>query len=133
MTTSVFESYVALTEQDPHTVPSMSLEERALLLEDRVAVHTSLFHAMESRIGPDGLTEAHRPLIPLYQRWMAAARQLVVQAREFRAAGRPLANLDPLGFAINAAKNVADDFDWTVDLNARIRRGEPPEPGRPLE
>ena len=130
--TNVFESYLALAEQDPHRGET-DLVERAAALEDQVAAHTAILHAMDSRLGEGGLTEAHRPLIPLYQRWMKAARQLVVRAREMRAAGRPITGIDELVCAINSSKDVAEDFDHTVELNEKIRRGEPPGPGRPLD
>ena len=131
--TNVFESYLALAEQDPHPGSRGTLEDRASSLEDQVAAHTAIFQAMESRLGDQGLTESHRPLIPLYQRWMNAARQLVVRARELRAQGRPVAGVDELVCAINGAKDVAEDFDHTVELTNRIRRGEPPGPSRPLQ
>lgn len=86
---SVFESYFALTEQETSAGPSHTISERAAALEDRVAMHVAIFEALERRIGGDGLTAAHGPLIPLYQRWPKIARQLVVLARELRAAGRP--------------------------------------------
>ena len=133
MTTKVFESYIALAEQDAPIGPTPTVEARAAALEDQVAAHTAIFEAMERRIGPDGLAEVHRPFIPLYQRWMKGARQLVTQARLFRTEGRPIGGVDELVCAINRAKAVAEDFDQTVQFNDRIRRGEPPGPSRPFE
>jgi hypothetical protein len=132
MTSKVFESYLALAEQDPSAGATPSPEERAVALEDRIAAHTAIFAAMERRIGDEGIGEPHRPLIPLFQRWMHGARQLVAQARDTRAAGRPIRGVDELVCAINDAKVVAERFDQTVQVNDRLRRGEPPGPSRPL-
>lgn len=122
MTTSGFETYLAASEQGSQSEPDRSLEERASILEDRVAAHTGIYEAMARRTGE--VSEAHRPLIPLYQRWINAARQLVIQARGFRAQGRPIAGIDELVCAINLAKFVGQDFDHTIDFNDRARRGE---------
>jgi hypothetical protein len=122
---SVVDSYLALAEQDPAGVGSTGVEERATALEVLVALHTAFYEVLERRLGDDGLTDAHRPLIPLFRRWMESARQMVEQARELRSKGRPIAGIDPLVCAINRAKIPAESFDHFVELNERMKRGEP--------
>jgi hypothetical protein len=124
--TSVFEPYLALAELEDAAAADRTVEQRAAILEDRAAAHTAIFKAMNRRIDQQGVIESDRSLIPLYQRWIASARQMVVLARESRAAGRPIAGIDDLGFSINRAKPVADRFDQTLQYHERIRRGERP-------
>jgi hypothetical protein len=131
--TSIFEPYLALAERADPTAADRSMEERAAILEDRVAAHMGVFDAMQRRIGDQYLTQLHRPLIPLYQRWMNAAREMVARAREFRAEGRVIAGIDELVCDINLSKLVAESFHRTVEFNDRVKRGEKFGPYRPAD
>jgi hypothetical protein len=122
---SVLDSYLTLLESDPGMGPSGVAAERAIAVEESVAVHSAIFDVMERRIGPGGLNHMHRPMIPLFQRWITVARRIVADARELRLAGHPLKGIDDLLRAINHAKLVAEYFDETVAMNERIGRNEP--------
>jgi hypothetical protein len=130
--TSALEAHIAVVEREAQLPPGATIEDRASALEDLITIHRSVFEIMDRRIGPDGLSEVHRPFIPLFQRWIDAARQIVVRARELRAQDRVVAGIDDLVCEINAAKLVAEHFDSTVASNERVRRGEPPGPSRLL-
>lgn len=140
MMTTALEPHLALLEQasqdvaaaDPvaATVASGAGADR---LDELIALHVSLFEVMERRLGTDGLSECHRPLVPLYQRWLETARRFRDQARDQRRrTGRPAAGLDDLLRAMNQSKIVAEDFEHVVRVNEQIRAGTYPPIGRPL-
>jgi hypothetical protein len=118
------ESHLALLEREAASSAEVSPAERTRGLEDLVALHLALFEAFERRLGPDGVNEDHRPLVPLFRRWLATARRFAASAAELRRQGHTPARLDDLMWAINRAKLVAEDFDHVVALNQRIARGE---------
>ena len=94
-------------------------------VEDMIAMHLAVFAALERHLGDDGLAEAHRPLVPLFQRWLETARRIKAKVGELRAKGQTVAGLDDLLRTINRSKPVAERFDDMVELNERIKRGEP--------
>ena len=122
---SVLDSQLALLERETVGRPDAMPAERAAAVADLVALHTAVYEeVMERRLGDHGLTEAHRPLVPQFRRWIETARRVVAAARDLRAAGESVAGVDDLVRAINRAKPVVEAFDETVSLNQRIARGE---------
>jgi phosphoglycolate phosphatase-like HAD superfamily hydrolase len=128
---TVLESHLALLEREAFAAPAPSDAGDSDRLEQLVALHVALYEVLERRLGPDGLVEAHRPLVPMFQRWLETARQLKAEARRLRVAGQPVPDLDDLLRAMNRAKCTAEAFDHFVALNERLARGEKPQ-GRPL-
>jgi len=120
----VLESHLALLEREAASAADASPAERARRLEDLVALHLALLDAFERRLGPDGVNEGHRPLVPLFRRWLATARRLAASAAELRRQGHTPARVDDLMWGINSAKLVAEDFDCVLALNQRTARGE---------
>jgi hypothetical protein len=102
-------------------------EDEVQHIEDMIAIHLGVFTALESHVGEDGLTAAHRPLVPLYQRWLETARRIKAAVAQLRAKGQNVAGLDDLMRTINRSKLVAERFDDMVALNERMARGEPGE------
>jgi hypothetical protein len=96
-------------------------------VEDLIAIHLAIFEALQRHIGEHGLTAAHRPLVPLFQRWLETARRIKGTISELRAKGLSVAGLDDLLRTINRSKPVAEDFDDMVALNERLARREPGE------
>jgi len=121
---TVLESHLALLEQEAEARPTPTAVEQGAMLDVLVALHTAFYGVLESRIGPDGVTEAHRPLVPLFQRWLRTGRRIVQSARESKAAGRRVAGVDDLVKAINLSKAVAEHFDHYVELNKHIAAGD---------
>lgn len=121
---TLLESHLSLLEQEAEAHPAPTVAEQGTLLDELVALHTAVYEVMELRIGPDGVSERDRPLVPLFRRWLQTGRRIVAAAGASRRAGRPIARLDDLGFAINRSKLVAEDFDRFVELNRRIAAGE---------
>jgi hypothetical protein len=121
---NVLESHLALLEREAEARPGVTTAERAGVVGELIALHAAVFGVMERHVGVNGLAEAHRPLVPLFRRWLETARRIVAAARDLRAAGHPVGDLDDLLRAMNRAKPVAEDFDHVVRLNARLARGE---------
>ena len=121
---SALESHLELLEREAHAAPRAGQAPGAL--EELIALHTGLYEVMERRIGPGGLSEGHRPLVPMFRRWLDTARRLAAAAaaRDDHDPGRPAAGLDELLRAMNRAKPVAEDFEHVIRLNERIARGE---------
>jgi hypothetical protein len=117
---SILESHLELLEREVGVHPNSSAAESAIAVEDAISVHLALFDVLERRIGTGGLSEQHRPLVPLFQRWLDAARRIVKSA----AKSSPASGLDGLLRAINRAKPAAEDFDRIVALNNRTTSGE---------
>lgn len=122
---SVLESHLALLEREAEVRMDSTGPERARLLEDVVSLHTAVYEAIERRIAGEGLTEADRPLVPLFRRWLSAARRILQSAGELRSQGQRVHGLDELLRAINRAKPAADDFDQVVAVNRRTASHEP--------
>ena len=121
---SVLDSQLALLERETAGNVETTPAERAGALADLVALHTAVYEVMERRIGDAGLTEAHRPSVPQFRRWIETARRAVAAARQLRTVGEQVPGVDDLVRAINRAKPLAEEFDETVKLNQRIARGE---------
>jgi hypothetical protein len=115
---AALESHLSLLEHEAADASVADAAERAGLIKDLIALHLAVFEGMERHLGPDGLTEAHRFMVPLFRRWIHTARSLVGTARDLKSVGVIL-QLDPLLSAINRAKPVAEDFDHFVQLNHR--------------
>jgi len=122
---TVLESHLSLLEHEAEGAPESTMSERVERTQDLISLHLAVYEALERHIGGGGLTEAHRPLVPLFQRWLHAARRIVDAARELRRQGQPVPEVDDLVRTINRSKPMAEDFDDFVRLNERIRRGEP--------
>lgn len=120
---AVLESHLSLLEREAETPSGTNVAERAGFIEDLIALHLAVFEGIERHLGEDGLTEVHRFMVPLFRRWVHAARSMIVTARDLKAAGVAI-HLDALLSGINRAKPVADDFDQFVELNQRLGRGD---------
>ena len=121
----VLESHLAPHEQEAVADSTVPLSDRASALSDVISFHVSLFEALDRRLGTEGLSEAHRPLVPLFQRWLITARRMATAARELIAQGQLVVGLNDLARAMNRAKPTAEHFDYYVETNDRIARGEP--------
>lgn len=121
---SALECHLALLEREALNRPTPSGSEGADRLDEVIALHVGLYEVMERRVGPNGLSDAHRTLVPMFRRWLATARLFVADARDLRAAGRPVVGVDDLLRAINRAKPIAEDFEHIVTLNGRVARGQ---------
>src|SRR5258706_587647 len=80
-------------------------------VEDLIAFHLTALERLEIHLCPDGLSQADRELVPLFQRWLRAARNVKELARAHRDGGPPVGNYDDLPRAINRSKPIAEDFD----------------------
>ena len=129
---SVLEPHLALLERQAESRSGASAAERAGALEDVVSLHTAVYQVMERHLGEQGLTEAHRPLVPLFRRWLHAARGIVAAARDLRTEGQEVGGLDDLLRAMNRAKPAAEDFDYILGLNQRVGRAGEAATYRPL-
>src|SRR4051812_38387165 len=107
------ESQIGLLERG---APSPDLRE----VEDLIAFHLTALERLESHLGPGGLSEADRPLVPLFQRWLTAAKHVKELARNLRTAGHAVEGFDDLLRAMNRSKPVAESFDYFVGLNRRL-------------
>lgn len=119
---AALESHLSLLERESQIPPGVSTLDQAKLIQDLVALHLAVFDGLERRLGSEGLTESHRPMVPLFRRWLQTARRLIVWARDLRGNGI-LIDLDPLLSAINRAKPIAEDFDYFIGLNQGLDRG----------
>jgi hypothetical protein len=72
--TTFLESQIGLLEREPM---SSDVSE----IEDLIAFHLTALDRLESHLGPGGLSERDRPLVPLFQRWLSAARKVKEFAR----------------------------------------------------
>ena len=89
-------------------------------VEDLIAFHVIALDRLESHLGPHGLSEADRPLVPLFQRWLSAAKQVKEAARNLKSQGHSVEGFDNLLRAMNRSKPVAESFDYFVELNKRL-------------
>jgi len=113
---SILEPYLALLEQHPERSTDAMGSDRLQDIADAVEIQLAVFEALQRRIGPGGLSDAYRHLIPMFNRWVHSARELLKSAGVLRAT--PFAKtMERLGFAINRAKLVTEDFDEIVRLN----------------
>lgn len=129
---ALLESHLSLLEHEAEGTSEMTISERVDRTQDLISLHLGVYEAMEHHIGEGGLTEANRPLVPLFQRWLHTARRIVDTARELRMQGQPVPGIDDLVRTINRSKPMAEDFDDFVRLNQQIRSGEA-RTYRPLE
>lgn len=115
------ESQIGLLETESESFdPAPSGEGRARLAEDLIAFHLTALERLEGHLGPGGLSQGDRPLVPLFRRWLGSARKVKELARSLRAAGQPVPGYDNLLRAMNRSKPVAESFDRFVELNARL-------------
>ena len=121
---TVLESHLSLLEHEAEGTCESTLSERVDRIQDLISLHLAVYEGMERHIGEGGLTEAHRHLVPLFQRWLRTARHIVSAARELRVQGQSVPGIDNLVRTINRSKPMAEDFDDFVRLNQRIRSGE---------
>ena len=123
---SILESHLELLEKE--AAPQISdAQDEVKRVEQMIAIHLTVFNLLEDQIGDEGLTESHRPLVPLFQRWLETARQIKAAVGALRAKGKTAANFDDLLRMMNRSKPIAEDFDEMVALNERVARGEPGE------
>ena len=121
---SILEPHLELLEREAGSCRGSTPAEQASVVTDLAALHVALYSALERQIGPHGVTEAHRPLVPLFRRWIDTARRIVKAGAELKRQGQNVEGIDDLVRSINHAKPVGEQFDWVVGLNARIARGE---------
>lgn len=121
---TILESQLALLERLSEDSPASTPADRVLIVEDLIALHVVLYLRLEHRLGQDGVTEAHRPLVPLFVRWLHTARRIKGAACALRREGLEVASFDLLLRTINYSKEVAEGFDYFVRLNERLARGE---------
>jgi hypothetical protein len=120
------ESQIGLLERGSESVAPPDAE-RARLVEDLIAFHLTALERMEKHLGPGGLSERDRPLVPLFQRWLSAARKVKELVRELQRAGQTVAGYDDLLRAMNRSKPVAESFDHFVQLTARLALEDDPQ------
>jgi hypothetical protein len=118
------ESQISLLETGSELAPPLQDCEHARLVEDLIAFHLTALERLEGHLGIGGLTENGRPFVPLFQRWLNAARKVKLLAKELRSAGQSVAGYDDLLRAMNRSKPVAERFDHFVALNARLAQAE---------
>ena len=98
-------------------------------VEDLIAFSLTALDRLESHLGPDGLSERDRPLVPLFQRWLRAAGKVKEIARTLRNSGVTVRGYDDLLRTMNRSKPVAESFDHFVALNRRLATAENPSNG----
>jgi hypothetical protein len=121
---TILESHLSLLEGQAEIDPAATPATRASAIQDLLSLHTAFFDVLERRLGSDGVTEADRPLVPLFQRWLTTARRIAPTARALREQGERVTGIDDLARAMNRAKQVAEGFDYFVALNQMTLRGE---------
>jgi hypothetical protein len=121
---TVLESHLSLLEHEAEDAPESTLSERVEHMRDLISMHLAVYEGMERHLGENGIAEAHRPLVPLFQRWLNTARRISDAARELRIQGHPVPGIDELIRTINRSKPMAEDFEDYVRLNQRIMSGE---------
>jgi hypothetical protein len=113
------ESQIGLLERGSESVAPPDAE-RARLVEDLIAFQLTALERLEKHLGPGGLSERDRPLVPLFQRWLNAARKVKELVKELQGGGQTVAGYDDLLRAMNRSKPVAESFDHFVQLNAAL-------------
>ncbi|HEY2586599.1 MAG TPA: hypothetical protein VGI81_12620 [Tepidisphaeraceae bacterium] len=111
--TAVLESQIGLLEREPVSpeVPEV---------EDLIAFALTALARLERHLGLGGLSERDRPLVPLFQRWLAAAGKVKELARTLRNTGAMINGYDDLLRAMNRSKPIAESFEHFVELNRRL-------------
>jgi hypothetical protein len=111
--TTVLESQIRLREREP-----VSPDVREI--EDLIAFALTALARLEKHLGPGGLSELDRALVPLFQRWLSAAGKVKELARAMRSTGATVNGYDELLRAMNRSKPVAESFEHFVELNRRL-------------
>lgn len=129
---TVLESHLSLHEREADERPSLASADGLGGVEDLIALHVALYERLEHHLGQEGLTEAHRPFVPLFSRWLRTARRIKDAASQLRREGHEVAGFELLLRTMNCSKVVAEHFDHFVRLNERLARGDPGD-YRPLD
>lgn len=116
--TTILESQIGLLEREP-------LSPDRAEVEDLIAFALTALARLEMHLGPGGLSERDRPLVPLFQRWLTAARHVKELAKGLRDSGATVTGYDDLLRAINRSKPVAESFEHFVELNDRLAKSQP--------
>lgn len=116
--TTVLESQIGLLERE-------SVSPDLAEIEDLIAFALTALARLETHLGPGGLSERDRPLVPLFQRWLIAARNAKELARSLGSAGVTVTGYDDLLRAMNRSKPVAESFEHFVELNGRLASAHP--------
>jgi hypothetical protein len=98
---TVLESHLSLLEREAEDRPTSTAADRVGLVEDLIGLHLALYERLERHLGQGGVTEAHRPLVPLFIRWLHTARRIKDAACELRREGQEVAGFDLLLRTIN--------------------------------
>lgn len=114
---SFLECQIGLLEQEPASPDAAEVD-------DLIAFHLTALERLESHLGPGGLSERDRPLLPLFQRWLRAAGKVKDLARNLRSRGEIVNGYDDLLRAMNRSKPVAESFQYFVDLNTSLAGGD---------
>ena len=94
-------------------------------VEDLIAFTlTAPYSRPETHLGAGGLSERDRPLVPLFQRWLIAARNVKELAKSLQVAGVTVNGYDDLLRAMNRSKPVAESFEHFVELNGRLAKSQ---------
>jgi hypothetical protein len=117
MMVTFLESQIGLLERE-------AVSPDAREVEDLIAFYLTALERLESHLGPGGLSELDRPLVPLFQRWLVAAAKVKELARSLRSGGETVNAYDDLLRAMNRSKPVAESFDRFVELNSRLASEE---------
>jgi hypothetical protein len=75
------ESQIGLLEKECGS-PAPPDRDQVQLVEDLIAFHLTALGRLETHLGAGGLSERDRPLVPLFQRWLNAARKVKDRARD---------------------------------------------------
>ena len=104
------ESELGLLENEP-------MSSDVAQVEDLIAFQLIALARLETWLGPGGLSESDRPMVPLFQRWLIVARKIKQMAQSLKESGQSVGGYDDLLRALNRSKPVAESFDHFVGLN----------------
>jgi hypothetical protein len=116
--TTVLESQIGLLERE-------AVSPDRAEVEDVIAFALTALLRLETHLGPGGLSERDRPLVPRFQRWLIAARNVKELAKNLPDTGVAAADYDDLRRAINRSKPVAESFEHFQELNGRLAEAQP--------
>lgn len=114
---TVLESQIGLLEREPVSPDRAEVE-------DLIAFALTALTRLEMHLAPGGLSERDRPLVPLFQRWLIAARNVKELAKGLQSTGVTVIGYDDLLRAMNRSKPVAESFEHFVELNGRLAESQ---------
>lgn len=114
---TVLESQIGLLERE-------SVSPDRAEVEDLIAFTLTALTRLETHLGTGGLSERDRPLVPLFRRWLIAARNVKELAKGLQSTGDRVNGYDDLLRAMNRSKPVAESFEHFVELNGRLAKSQ---------